>query len=86
MAIKSPFQRWVESEGVPVIRGCNVEDLLEVKVEPWKRKGGLELISSGSAAGDIHFCGAKEGSRFVSTEKNTAWSTLLRTGTINILT
>lgn len=44
METKSPFELWAEGERIPVIRGYHVEDLLEVKVEPWKRKGGLGAI------------------------------------------
>lgn len=34
------YDKWVQSQGIPVINGYAVEDLCEVKVEPWARKGG----------------------------------------------
>lgn len=36
----SPFELWAEGEGIPVVRGYAVEDLLAVPVETWKRKEG----------------------------------------------
>ncbi len=37
---KSPYRQWQEMEGIPVVRGYGVDDLAEVKLEPWQRKGG----------------------------------------------
>ena len=40
----SPFELWAEGEGIPVVRGYAVEDLLAVPVETWKRKEGKGAI------------------------------------------
>jgi oxalate decarboxylase/phosphoglucose isomerase-like protein (cupin superfamily) len=38
---KRSYDRWVESEGVPVVRGLAVEDLNTVPVAPWPSRGVL---------------------------------------------
>lgn len=35
------YRRWLESEGIPVIRDFTVPDVRTVSLSPWKRKGGL---------------------------------------------
>jgi quercetin dioxygenase-like cupin family protein len=35
----TPYEEFLEKEGVPVIRGYFIEDLKSVKLEPWKRMG-----------------------------------------------
>lgn len=35
------YDRWLEQEAIPVVRGYYIEDLRAVKVEPWQRLGGL---------------------------------------------
>jgi len=34
------YSKWLEQEGLPVIRGFYIADLKDVEVAPWKRKGG----------------------------------------------
>jgi quercetin dioxygenase-like cupin family protein len=38
--VRTAYQQWQDSEGIPVLRGFYVEDLRTVEVEPWARKGG----------------------------------------------
>ena len=38
---KTTYQRWLESEGIPVIRDFYIEDVRKVILKPWERKGGL---------------------------------------------
>ena len=40
------YEQWLSQEGIPVIRGLSVYDLLTVPVEPWPRKGGVWWLSS----------------------------------------
>ena len=35
----SPYKKWIESEGVPIIGGAFVRDVRTEKLEYWKRKG-----------------------------------------------
>ena len=35
------YEKWLEEEGIPVIRGFHIDDLKAVELAPWKRKGGL---------------------------------------------
>ncbi len=37
----SSYQRWVESEGIPLIGGFFIEDIQKVELAPWESKGGL---------------------------------------------
>jgi len=34
------YAKWVQEEGIPIIRGFYIADLKDVEVAPWKRKGG----------------------------------------------
>ncbi len=56
---KSTYQKWVETEGIPVIRDFFLKDIRQVALEPWKRKGGLgvylNLIGTGEA-NDAYIC------------------------------
>lgn len=38
---KSSYHKWIEGEGIPLIEGFFIEDIKEVPLEPWGRKGGL---------------------------------------------
>src|SRR5438094_447961 len=48
---KTPYQKWIEAQGIPVIRDFYIEDLRKVELAPWKWKGGqgayLNLIGTG---------------------------------------
>ena len=35
----TPFEKWVEEEGIPIITQQYVYDVAEVKLGPWKRTG-----------------------------------------------
>lgn len=35
------YEKWIETEGIPVMSGLSVEDLNKAPLKPWKRKGGL---------------------------------------------
>ena len=37
---KTPYEGWLEKEGLPVHRGFHMDDLRALKVEPWPRLGG----------------------------------------------
>lgn len=56
---KSIYQRWLEREGLPVIREYYIQDIRKVPLEPWERKGGrgayLNLIGTGEA-NDAYIC------------------------------
>ena len=35
------YQQWLEEEGLPIIKGYSIPDLMTVQLKPWERKGGL---------------------------------------------
>lgn len=56
---RTAYDRWVESENIPVIKGYSIEDLNRVALEPWARKGGrgcfINLVGSEGAT-DAYVC------------------------------
>ena len=38
---KTPYDLWQEAEGIPIVRGHCVEDLVAIPVASWKRTGIL---------------------------------------------
>lgn len=56
---RSFYQRWLESEGIPVIRDFAVPDVRTVPLSPWQRKGGagvyLNLVGTGEID-DAYLC------------------------------
>jgi hypothetical protein len=36
---KTPYQKWIESQGIPLIRDYYIEDLRKVALAPWDWKG-----------------------------------------------
>jgi len=36
---RTSYQKWIDEEGLPVIKGFYIEDLKKVELAPWKRKG-----------------------------------------------
>ncbi|HLH94141.1 MAG TPA: hypothetical protein VKW08_03395 [Xanthobacteraceae bacterium] len=50
---QTPYQRWIASQGIPVIRDFYIEDLRKVVLAPWDWKGGsgayLNLIGTGDS-------------------------------------
>ena len=47
----TPYDRWVESQGVDVVRGYFVQDLKEVPMKWWDRKGGHGVYINLEGAG-----------------------------------
>ena len=48
------YEKWLEKEGLPVIRDYGVFDLLGVPLQPWPRKGGRGVyLNLGGAEGQI---------------------------------
>jgi hypothetical protein len=49
---KTPYEKWVAAQGVPIIRDFYIEDLRTVELAPWDWKGGrgaiLNLIGTGN--------------------------------------
>ena len=37
---KSPYERFMEEEGIPIFRGIGVYDVRELPLGPWERLGG----------------------------------------------
>lgn len=37
---KTPYVKWIKSEGIPVHEGFGMEDVRDLEVAPWKRTGG----------------------------------------------
>ena len=56
---KSPYQNWIEGQGIPIIRTFYLEDLRKVELAPWDWKGGrgayLNLIGTGDI-NDAYLC------------------------------
>jgi oxalate decarboxylase/phosphoglucose isomerase-like protein (cupin superfamily) len=50
-ARKTPYQEWIEGQGIPIIREFYIEDLRKLELAPWDWKGGrgayLNLIGTG---------------------------------------
>jgi quercetin dioxygenase-like cupin family protein len=56
---KTPYQKWIEGQGIPVIREFYIEDLRKVELAPWQWKGVrgayLNLIGTGDI-NDAYLC------------------------------
>jgi quercetin dioxygenase-like cupin family protein len=54
----TPYEEFLEKEGVPVIRGYFIEDLKTMKLEPWKRMGarGCYLNMGDQQETDAYLC------------------------------
>lgn len=56
---KTPYQKWIESQGIPILKEFYVEDLGTVELRPWAWKGGrgayLNLIGTGES-NDSYIC------------------------------
>ena len=53
---KSSYEKWVESEGISIIKTFFVEDIRTVKLEPWTRKGGTGAFLQMEGAGQVNNC------------------------------
>ena len=40
IALKTPYQKWAEAQGVSIIRDFYIEDLRKVPLQPWEWRGG----------------------------------------------
>lgn len=55
----SAYDRWVQSEDVPVVKGYYIEDLNKVPLENWDRKGGKGAVinlTGSEGATDAYLC------------------------------
>ncbi|MBI4329976.1 MAG: ethanolamine ammonia lyase-activating protein [Chloroflexi bacterium] len=56
---RSAYQRWVQTEGIPVVEGYAVEDLNNLPLAPWGRKGGkgafINLVGN-EGVNDTYVC------------------------------
>ncbi|TMB66851.1 MAG: cupin domain-containing protein [Deltaproteobacteria bacterium] len=63
---KTPYDLWQEAEGIPIVRGHCVEDLVSIPVASWKRTGILgsfiNLVGSGRSCG-AYVCEIPPGSQ-----------------------
>lgn len=53
---KTSYERWVESEGIPVIKAFFVEDVRTVKLAWWERKGGYGAFLQMEGAAQVNNC------------------------------
>jgi quercetin dioxygenase-like cupin family protein len=51
---KTAYQKWVEAQGVPIIREFYIEDLRKVELAPWAGRGGRGAILNLIGTGDIN--------------------------------
>lgn len=56
LGTKTPYEIWLESEGVPVIKTFFVEDIRKVPLESWERKGGFGAFLNMEGAEGINDC------------------------------
>src|SRR4051812_49503071 len=54
VALKTPYQKWSEAQGVPIIRDFYIEDLSKLPLEPWQWRGGNGAIINLIGTGDIN--------------------------------
>ena len=51
----TPYEEFIEEEGIPIVRGLGVYDVRDLDLKPWNRLGGngayLELSGLGNKAG-----------------------------------
>lgn len=53
---KTSYERWVESEGIPVIKAFFVEHVRTVKLAWWERKGGYGAFLQMEGAAQVNNC------------------------------
>jgi hypothetical protein len=54
VALKTPYQKWAEAQGVPIIRDFYIEDLRTVPLQPWEWRGGNGAIINLIGTGDVN--------------------------------
>jgi len=52
---KTSYDKWVEGEGIPVLRTFFVENIRDVRLEWWERKGGPGAFLQMEGAGRVLF-------------------------------
>jgi len=53
---KTSYDKWVEGEGIPIIKTFFIEDIRDVKLEWWGRKGGNGAFLQMEGAGQVNNC------------------------------
>src|SRR5581483_7103409 len=53
---KSSYDKWLEGEGIPVIKNFFVEDIRDVQLVWWERKGGRGAVLQMEGAGQVNNC------------------------------
>jgi gentisate 1,2-dioxygenase len=56
---RTTYEKWLESEELEVVTGYHLENLYNVPLKPWKRKGGLGAIinlEGGGQSNDAYIC------------------------------
>ena len=51
---KSTYQKWVVTEGIPIIREFYIPDIRHVPLQPWERMGGLGVYLNLVGTGDVN--------------------------------
>jgi len=53
---KTSYEKWLEAEGVPVLKKFFVDDIRSVALAPWERKGGKGTFLEMEGAGQVNNC------------------------------
>jgi len=53
---KTSYEKWLESEGIPVVKAFFIEDVRTVKLGRWERKGGFGAFLQMEGAGQVNNC------------------------------
>src|ERR1044071_8765959 len=53
---KTSYEKWIESEGIPIYKTFFVEDIRKVKLEPWERTGAIASSLMMEGAGQVNNC------------------------------
>ena len=54
IARKTPYQKWAEAQGVPIIKDFYIEDLRTAELKPWAWRGGSGAIINLIGTGDLN--------------------------------
>ena len=54
IALKTPYQKWAEAQGVPIIKDFYIEDLRTLPLKPWQWRGGNGAIINLIGTGDLN--------------------------------
>jgi quercetin dioxygenase-like cupin family protein len=49
---RTPYERWIENEGLRVVKGFFIEDLRSLPLDDWQRKGGKGVFINLEGTGD----------------------------------